>query len=128
MYSGSEKSSDILYVKALVAPFRMNTMTERTQEDPRRGSQIGTISSAEGGSCEEVLAQFAGAGVDIDAVAARLQDEGAKSFAESWNELRAMITSNSAQERPRDQNRRHQSLTDPRSSSTSPSAGNKESV
>jgi transaldolase len=82
-------------------------MTGRTREDPRRGRQIGTILSAEGGSCEEVLAQFAGAGIDVDAVATELQDEGAKSFVKSWNELRAMITSNSAPKRPRDQNRRH---------------------
>jgi hypothetical protein len=104
-------------------------MTERTQEDPRRGRQIGTILSAEGGSCEEVLAQFAGAGIDVDAMAAQLQDAGAKSFAESWNELRAMITSNSARKKPRGS--KPTALVaegSPRSSSTGPSTGNKEFV
>ena len=36
-----------------------------------------------------MLAQFAKAGIDVDALAAQLQDEGAKSFVESWNELMA---------------------------------------
>ena len=44
---------------------------------------------ADGGDCEEVLAQFATAGVDVEALAAQLQDEGAKSFVKSWNELMA---------------------------------------
>jgi transaldolase len=36
------------------------------------------------------------AGIDVDALAAQLQDEGAKSFVKSWNELMAVITSKSA--------------------------------
>ena len=51
---------------------------------------------ADGGDCEEVLAEFAKAGIDVDALAARLQDEGAKSFVKSWNELMAVIASKSA--------------------------------
>jgi transaldolase len=39
---------------------------------------------------------FAKAGIDVDALAAQLQDEGAKSFVTSWNELMAVITSKSA--------------------------------
>jgi len=42
------------------------------------------------------LAEFAKAGIDIDTLAARLQDEGAKSFAKSWNELMAVIASKGA--------------------------------
>jgi transaldolase len=42
------------------------------------------------------LEQFATAGIDIDALAARLQDEGAKSFVNSWNELMGVIASKSA--------------------------------
>jgi transaldolase len=40
-----------------------------------------------------VLAQFAKAGIDVDALAAQLQDEGAKSFVRSWDELMAVIDS-----------------------------------
>jgi transaldolase len=52
--------------------------------------------AADGGDCETALAQFAHAGVNVDALAAQLQDEGAKSFVKSWNELLAVIASKSA--------------------------------
>ena len=52
--------------------------------------------AADGGDCETVLAAFASAGVDVDALAAKLQDEGAASFVESWNELMGVIASKSA--------------------------------
>ena len=58
--------------------------------------ELGTILPADGGDCEEVLAQFAQAGIDVDALAAQLQDEGAKSFVKSWNDLMAVISSKSA--------------------------------
>ena len=52
--------------------------------------------AADGGDCEAVLADFAKAGIDVDALAAQLQDEGAKSFVKSWNELLGVISSKSA--------------------------------
>jgi len=86
-------ASDVLYVEALAAPFTINTMPEATLKALAQHSQISSILPADGGNCEEQLAQFAKAGVDIDALAARLQDEGAKSFVKSWNELVAVIAS-----------------------------------
>jgi transaldolase len=50
----------------------------------------------DGGDCEAVLAEFAKAGIDSASLAARLQDEGAKSFVKSWNELMAVIAAKSA--------------------------------
>ena len=50
---------------------------------------------ADGGNCEDVLAEFAKAGIDTDALAAQLQDEGASSFVKSWNELMQCIASKS---------------------------------
>jgi len=52
---------------------------------------LGGLLPADGGDGEYVLARFARAGIDIDALAAQLQDEGAKSFVKSWNELLAVI-------------------------------------
>jgi transaldolase len=52
--------------------------------------------AADGGDCEAVLAEFAKAGIDANALAAQLQDEGAKSFVKSWNELMGVIASKSA--------------------------------
>ena len=45
----------------------------------------------DGGDCEKVLGEFTAAGIDINALAERLQDEGTKSFAKSWNSLMAVI-------------------------------------
>jgi len=89
-------ASDILYVKALAAPFTVNTMPEGTLNALAKHRTLGAILPADGGECEEVLAQFARAGIDIDALATRLQEEGAKSFVKSWNGLMDVITSKSA--------------------------------
>src|SRR6266851_1949096 len=90
------KASDILYVKALAAPFTVNTMPEATLKALAEHTELGSILPADGGDCEEVLAQFAKAGIDIDALAVQLQDEGAKSFVKSWNDLMSVIASKSA--------------------------------
>ncbi len=89
-------ASDILYINALAAPFTVNTMPEGTLKALAEHGQLGESLPADGGDCEEVLARFAKAGVDVDALAAQLQDEGAKSFVKSWNELMAVIASKSA--------------------------------
>jgi 4-alpha-glucanotransferase len=53
----------------------------------------GLLKSAD---CEDVLAQFAAEDIDVDALAAQLQDDGAKSIGKSWNGLMAVITSKGA--------------------------------
>jgi len=90
------KASDILYVKALAAPFTVNTMPEATLKALAEHTELGAILPADGGDCEELLAEFAKAGIDIDALASQLQDEGAKSFVKSWTELMEAIESKSA--------------------------------
>ena len=90
------KASDILYVKALAAPFTVNTMPEATLKAFGDHGEVDGAMRADGGDAEEVLAQFAKAGVDVEALAAQLQDEGAKSFVKSWDELMAVIATKSA--------------------------------
>jgi transaldolase len=90
------QASDILYVKALAAPFTVNTMPEGTLNALAGHTELGRIMATDGGDCEDVLVEFAKAGIDVDALAARLQDDGAKSFVASWNELMAVIDSKSA--------------------------------
>ena len=89
------KASDILYIKSLAAPFTVNTMPEGTLKSLATHTELGELLPADGGNCEEVLAQFTKAGIDVDALAARLQDEGAESFVKSWNDLMAVISSKS---------------------------------
>lgn len=90
------EASNILYVEALAAPFTVNTMPEGTLKALAEHRGFDTLLPADGGDCESILAQYAGAGIDIDALAAQLQDEGAKSFVKSWHDLMAVIASKSA--------------------------------
>jgi transaldolase len=90
------KASDILYVKALAAPFTVNTMPDGTLRAFADHGEVGEILRPDGGDCESVLAAFAKAGVDVDALAGRLQKEGAASFVKSWDDLMACIESKSA--------------------------------
>ena len=53
--------------------------------------QLGSILPADGGDSDNVLSRFANAGIDIDSLAAHLQDEGAKTFVRSWDELMSII-------------------------------------
>src|SRR5499433_801854 len=89
-------ASDILYVKGLSAPFTVNTMPEKTLKALATHNDLASILAADGGDCEEVLSEFAKAGVDADALGAQLQDEGAKSFVKSWNDLMQVIAEKSA--------------------------------
>jgi len=88
-------ASDILYVKALAAPFTINTMPEATLKALANHKELGSILPADGGDCEEVLSRFAEAGINVGTLASQLQQEGAKSFVKSWNELLTEIASKS---------------------------------
>ena len=90
------KASDILYIKALAAPDTVNTMPEQTLLAFAEHGEVGAVMSPDGGNCEQVLGQFRQAGIDIDALAAQLQSEGADAFVKSWNELMGVIASKSA--------------------------------
>jgi transaldolase len=87
------KASDILYVKALAAPFTVNTMPEATLKALAEHTDVGPTLPADGGDCEEMLRRFTKAGIDVDTLASRLQDEGAKSFVKSWADLMSVIRS-----------------------------------
>ena len=89
-------ASDVLYVRALAAPFTVNTMPEGTLKALADHGALGEMLPADGGDGEEVLATFANAGVNVDALAAQLQDEGAKSFVSSWRELMNVIAAKSS--------------------------------
>jgi transaldolase len=89
------KASDVHYVKALAAPFTVNTMPEATLLALADHGELGSIMAVDGGDCESVLAQFRAAGVKLEALAAKLQIGGANAFVKSWDELLAVINSKS---------------------------------
>jgi transaldolase len=90
------KASDILYVKALAAPFTVNTMPEGTLNAMGDHGEVTHVMPPDGGDYEKVLAKFNQAGINVDALAAQLQDEAAKSFVKSWTDLLSVLESKSA--------------------------------
>ena len=86
------KASDILYVEALALPFTINTMPEATLKALAAHEEFGEALPEDTG---KILAEFAKAGIDPDAVAAQLLEEGVASFAKSWNDLLDCIASKS---------------------------------
>ncbi|MGA3345874.1 MAG: transaldolase [Terracidiphilus sp.] len=77
-------ASDILYVEALALPATINTMPEATLKALAARQEFGEALPS---NPSEILAEFAKAGIDTDAVAARLLGEGIASFGKSWNDL-----------------------------------------
>ncbi len=89
------QASNLFYIKALAAPVTVNTVTETTLKALADSNEPVEIMPADGGDCEEVFAQFAKRGINVDVLGAQLQDEGMKLFLKSWNKLMAVITSKS---------------------------------
>ena len=85
-----------LYVEALAAPDTIDTMPEKTLLAFAAGGNVKSAMPKDGGDAEQVLARIAAAGIDIDALAARLQSDGADSFVKSWRELLKRIAEKSA--------------------------------
>jgi transaldolase len=85
-----------LYVQALAAPDTIDTMPEKTLLAFAENGQLSGPMREDGGDCETVLSRFASAGIDVDALAAQLQVEGAASFVKSWTELMKRIAEKSA--------------------------------
>jgi transaldolase len=90
------KASDVLYIKSLAAPFTVNTMPEKTLLAFAEHGDVGSTLSTDGGNSEEELEQFARERIDVHALGKELQEEGAKSFVKSWNDLMSVIDSKSA--------------------------------
>ncbi len=81
------KARDTLYIEALAAPDTINTIPGKTLIAFEDHGKLDGVLNRDGGDAEAVLAEFAAAGVDIDALATQLQKEGADAFVESWNKL-----------------------------------------
>ena len=89
------KASDVVYVKSLAAPHSVNTMPEKTLLALADHGEIGAMLPADGGDAEQLLERFQRAGVDLDALGAKLQRDGADSFVASWQELLACLVDKS---------------------------------
>jgi transaldolase len=88
-------ASDTLYIAGLAAPNTVNTMPEDTLlAFADHGVTPGAL-TRDGGDAEASLAAHARAGIDLAALAAQLQSDGAKGFVSSWTELLAAIDAKS---------------------------------
>jgi transaldolase len=87
---------DTLYVHGLAAPFTINTMPDKTLEAFADHGEVGEAMPADGGDCDEVLAKFADAGIDAQALATKLQDDGADAFVDAWTDLLDVISSHAS--------------------------------
>ena len=89
-------AADTLYVEALAAPDTINTLPEKTLHAFADHGRVSGILPTDGGDAEQVLAEFAKAGIDDTPLAAQLQREGTKAFAKSWQDLLAVLAAKGA--------------------------------
>jgi transaldolase len=86
-----------LYADALIAPGTINTLPDKTLQASAASDGIFTLMPADGGNAESVIAAIVAAGIDVDALAARLQAEGVAAFTKSWLDLLALIAGKTRQ-------------------------------
>ena len=80
----------------LAAPFTVTTMPDSTLEAFYDHGEVDEPMPADGGDCDAVLHRFTDAGVDLTALAERLQRQGAESFTTAWNDLVRRISAQRA--------------------------------
>jgi transaldolase len=78
---------DTLYAEALAAPDTIDTLPAKTLQAFADHGKAGAPMAADGGDAEARLRRYADAGIDVDALAQRLQEEGAEAFVKSWHQL-----------------------------------------
>jgi transaldolase len=87
------QAADVLYVSGLAAPFTISTIPDETLKAFADHGDVGEMLPVDGGDADEVLAAFAGEGLDTNALAEELQHEGTDAFDRSWNDLMRLIAS-----------------------------------
>jgi transaldolase len=80
-------ASDVLYIEGLTSPFTVNTMPEKTLQAFADHGEVGEPLPVDGGDAMETLRAFNDAGIDTDALAVRLQEEGKDAFSKSWADM-----------------------------------------
>jgi transaldolase len=80
-------ASDVLYIEGLTSPFTVNTMPEKTLAAFADHGDVGELMSPDGGDGDEIVAAFNEAGINTDALAAKLQRDGADAFSKSWRDM-----------------------------------------
>ena len=87
---------DTYYIEALVAPQTINTIPPATIEAFVDHGKLGEFLPVDGGDADQVIAKVTAAGIDVPALAAKLQSDGAASFVRAWEDLMRSIKSKTA--------------------------------
>jgi transaldolase len=85
------EAPDDLYVRTLAAPYTVNTMPEPTLLSFADHGTLGPALSPDAGAAEGLLRKIAQVGIDVDSLAAQLQQAGAAAFVKSWDELLTVL-------------------------------------
>ena len=89
------EASDTLYIDGLAAPNTVNTMPAGTLKAMADHGKATEVLRSDGGDAAATLGEFTKAGVDLSALAEKLQSDGADSFVKSWRDLLQTIDSKS---------------------------------
>ena len=81
------KAPETLYVEALAAPGTVDTMPEKTLKAFAEHGRLGDPMPADGGYAEQTIDEIRREGVDIEALADKLQKDGGDLFKKSWSSL-----------------------------------------
>ena len=81
------QAPDTLYIDALAAPGTIDTIPEKTLRAFAAHGELKGVMADDGGDAEAMVTRFTRAGIDVDALARQLQDDGAQAFVKSWQEL-----------------------------------------
>jgi len=90
------KASDTLYVENLAVPLTVNTMPEATLQALADHGKVDALPAKDMNDSARTLDDFVKAEVNLSALGAQLQEEGATSFVKSWNDLLNVISSKTA--------------------------------
>jgi transaldolase/glucose-6-phosphate isomerase len=82
-----KRYSDVLYVEELIAPDTVNTLPPATMDAFRDHGQPRLSLEENIGQAEQVMAALEQAGISIDAVTAKLVEEGVQLFADAFDKL-----------------------------------------
>ena len=85
------KYSDVKYVEELIGPDTVNTMPPQTMDAFRDHGVVADALSGAGAAAKSVLDDYALMETGIEEVCARLEEEGVKSFLDSYRKLLAAV-------------------------------------
>lgn len=87
---------DVMYAEALIGPDTVDTLPPATFDAFRDHGQVSLTLEANLDQAKAQLAEIEAVGIDLDAVCRKLQEDGVKAFADSFESLLASISAKQA--------------------------------